>query len=216
MNPASTSMRPSPSRRRTRAGSRMSWSRTRAPSSIRSGCDLALAGIVLRRQHGGLELFAQLALGLGTCAALWSAFLRSALRDFADASPAPAPRIWPASGRCGAPVPSAWPIRASPIHARALFRAPPSATFLAELLFKRVGLFDTAVQLAQESRHVALRSASSAARAIHDVLGNAEPRRQCPARPTCPAAPVAELYVGSNVCSSKPIDPFTTPRVDAP
>jgi hypothetical protein len=72
--------------RRTRAGSRMPCRRTRAPSSILGRLQIAVARLVLRGEHGGLELLAQFALGLGHAALglLRELALLRALHDLAD------------------------------------------------------------------------------------------------------------------------------------
>ena len=201
MKPASTSMRSSPSMRRTRAGSRMPFSRTRAPSSIcgrrlSSPCrasSLVESTVVSNSSRSSRFTFETL-----RCA--WSpAFLRSAvcairsmrllrlrfeLRQHLLA--------------CAAPVPSAWPIRASPTRAPALSRAPPVPPAAAAKCRRSAdGLFQPAVQFAQEPRDVALASLIDCARALHD-------------RP--PASPAAPRYRGPPICPAPDVQPDRSAR----
>ena len=107
MKPASTSMRSLPSMRRTRAGSRTSFSRTRAPSSIRSGWMRPWRESSCGGEHGGLEIFAQFALGLGDAALRVLLGLASvgALRDPADGILRLLFEFGQRLHRCGAPAP---------------------------------------------------------------------------------------------------------------
>ncbi len=86
MKPASTSMRPLPSTRRTRAGSRTSLQAHAHALFDAQGLNAVLARIVLGGEHGGLKILAQLALGFGDAAlrVLIGLAAVAALRDFAD------------------------------------------------------------------------------------------------------------------------------------
>src|ERR1035437_5243052 len=86
MKPTSTSKRPWPRRRRTRAGSRTSFTRRRAPSSVRSGCMRSCRewSCVERTVVWKSSSSSRLALETRRTAS-WSALRRSpALRDLAD------------------------------------------------------------------------------------------------------------------------------------
>ncbi len=159
-----------------------------------------------------------LALGLGYAPLrflLGFAFVRR-LRDIAEM----------VSCACSSNFASAWSVRRSSSlsladsrfsHSRAdLFLALfELRQFLAQFCFERLRLFDAAMQFAQEARDVALAVAHRPARAQHDVFRHPEARGDFEARRL---AGQSELQMVRRLerLSSKPMEPLTTPSVDAP
>ena len=185
MKPASTSMRPFASLRRTRAGSRTSRRRTRAPSSMRSGAMRPWRESSSVARTVVCEILAQLALGFGHAALrfLLGLALVGALRDLADGLLRLLLETRQRLRRCGAPAPSAWRVsRFSHSRASSFSRRSSSASAWRRFCFERLGLFDAAMQLGQEARDVALAVAHGAARAQHDVFRHAQPRGDFEAR----------------------------------
>ena len=185
MKPASTSMRPSASLRRTRAGSRMSCSRTRTPSSMRRRLDAVLARIVLGGEHGGLEILAQFALDLGYAPLRFLLGFApvAALRDLADGL---LRLLLEARQRLVAAALqflAAWRSRAFPIRAPVPSRVAPARPASSRRLCSSASVSSMRrCSSRQEARDVALAVAHGLAGAAHDVFRHAQPGGDLEAR----------------------------------
>ena len=132
--------------------------------------------IVLGGEHGGLEVFAQFALGLGDAAlgVLIGLAPVAALDDPADG----VLRLLLEFGQrlVGAALQflDLGGFALLPLAGDFLLAAVEFDDLLAQADFERLRLFDAVVQLAEEARDVAFAVAHGETGAAHDVLGHAE------------------------------------------
>ena len=179
MKPASTSMRSLPSLRRTRAGSRTSLQAHARALFDAQRLDAALPRIVLRwraRWSGNPRAVRAWPWRRGAAPPARPCGGRRPARS-CRWSPAPAPRSAPAPASVRRSSSFSLAVsRFSHSRASSFSRCSSSRQLLAQVSLQRLGLFDAAVQFAQEARDVALAVAHGLARAPHDVFRHAEPR----------------------------------------
>src|ERR1039458_4921198 len=146
--------------------------------------DAVLAGIVTSGQYGGLEIPSKLAFGLGD-AALGLLFGFAPVQALGDLADGLRSLLFEARQRqVGAAFQllELGALAFLPFPRQLFFALFELRALLAQALLRDPCLFDAAVQLGQEARHVAFAVAHGQAGAAHDVFGGTQPRGALHAR----------------------------------